>query len=83
MRGGREEDHVMAEAEERCPFLVPLMADRLWMYPMPAYCRRPDAQVKVPAFSTILRLCASPAYLRCPGFVVSAGQGGRGQAPAP
>jgi hypothetical protein len=66
----------MADAEERCPFLVPVMADRLWMYPTPAYCRRLDTQVKVPAPSTMLSVCASPAYVQCPGFVVSAGQGG-------
>lgn len=65
----------MADADDRCPFLVPVMADRLWMYPMPAYCRRPDAHVKVPAPETFLRVCASPRHVRCPGFVASAGRG--------
>ena len=37
--------------------------------------RRPDAQVMVLESSTILRLCASPGYLRRPGFVASTGRG--------
>ena len=64
----------MAYADDRCPFLVPVMADSLWMYPMPAYCRRPDAGVKVPAAETFLRVCASPRHVRCPGFLASAGR---------
>jgi hypothetical protein len=66
---------MLTDTEKVCPFLVPVMADRLWMYPTPAYCRRPDAQVMVPASSTILRLCSSPGYLRCPGFAASTGRG--------
>jgi hypothetical protein len=65
----------MADADDRCPFLVPVMADRLWMYPMPAYCRRPDAHVKVPASETFLRVCDSPRHVRCPAFLASAGRG--------
>ena len=64
----------MADADDRCPFLVPVMADRLWMYPMPAYCRRPDAQVKVPAPETFMRVCVSPRHVRCPGYLASAGR---------
>ena len=64
----------MAYADDRCPFLVPVMADHLWMYPMPAYCRRPDAGVKVPAPETFLRVCVSPRHVRCPGFLASAGR---------
>jgi len=47
------------------------MADHLWMYPMPAYCRRPHAPVKVPARETQLRVCDSPRHIRCPGFLAS------------
>ena len=65
----------MADADDRCPFLIPVMADHLWMYPMPAYCRRPDARVKVPAPETFLRVCASPRHVRCPSFLASAGRG--------
>ena len=64
----------MATVDDRCPFLVPVMADRLWMYPMPAYCSRPDARVKVPARETFLRVCASPRHVRCPGYQASAGR---------
>jgi hypothetical protein len=67
----------MADDDDRCPFLVPVMADRLWMYPMPAYCRRPGARVKVPAPETFLRVCASPRHVRCPGYLASAGRGER------
>jgi len=61
----------MADADARCPYLVPVMADHLWMYPMPAYCRRPHAPVKVPARETQLRVCDSPRHIRCPGFLAS------------
>ena len=61
----------MGDADALCPFLVPVMADSLWMYPMPAYCRRPDARVKVPARETFLSVCASPGHIRCPEFLVS------------
>jgi hypothetical protein len=62
----------MANADALCPFLVPVMADSLWMYPMPAYCRRPGARVKVPASETFLRVCASPGHIRCLEFLASA-----------
>jgi hypothetical protein len=62
----------MADADARCPYLVPVMVDHLWMYPTPAYCRRPHARVKVPAAETFLRVCDSPRHIRCPGFLASA-----------
>jgi hypothetical protein len=33
---------------DQCPFLIPVIADTLWMSPTSAYCHRPDAPVKVP-----------------------------------
>ena len=63
----------MAQVDARCPFLVPVMADRLWIYPTSEYCRRPDAGVRVPAPETFLRFCASPSYLRCLGYQASTG----------
>ena len=65
----------MAAADARCPFLVPVMADHLWMYPMPAYCRRPHAGVRVPAPETLVRVCDSSRHIRCPGFLASADRG--------
>ena len=61
----------MANPSGQCPFLIPVMADGLWMYPVPAYCRRPDTRVKVPARGTLTRVCATSEYARCPGFQTS------------
>jgi hypothetical protein len=77
----------MENANVPCPFLVPVMADRLWVYPMPAYCRRPDAQLRVPALETLGRVCFSHRYLRCPGYLATAagseGPAERVSGPAP
>lgn len=51
-----------------CPFLVPVIADRLWLYPIPAYCRRPDGPIRVPAPATMARFCTAADYGRCPGL---------------
>ena len=32
---------------DQCPFLIPVIADTLWMSPTSAYCHRPDAPVIV------------------------------------
>jgi len=56
---------------DRCPFLVPVMDDRLWMYPMPAYCRRPGERLKVPGIHKLLHICTALEYTRCPGFMAS------------
>jgi hypothetical protein len=61
----------MANPSGQCPFLIPVMAEGLWMYPVPAYCRRPDAPVRVPAPGTLARVCATPEHERCPGFLTS------------
>ena len=58
----------MAECDERCPFLVPVMADRLWVFPVPAYCRRPNAGVYVPSFHRFMRQCLEPTHSDCPGY---------------
>ena len=55
-----------------CPFLVPVVVDRLWLYPVGAYCQRPDARTRVPARSTVLRLCSTPSYPTCAGYCASA-----------
>jgi hypothetical protein len=56
------------EADARCPFLVPVVADLLWLHPVSAYCRRPDVRVRVPAPATLARTCTMPGYVRCPGY---------------
>lgn len=53
-----------------CPFLVPVVADRLWLYPVSAYCRRPDCAIRVPASATMAGFCTSELYRRCPGYRV-------------
>jgi hypothetical protein len=57
-----------SDARTRCPFLVPVVADRLWLYPVSAYCRRPDARLRVPAPATLAQTCANPRHASCPGY---------------
>jgi hypothetical protein len=58
----------MVTTSSACPFLVPVMADALWMRPLPAFCRRPGARVKAPARETLTRVCTTGAHAQCPGF---------------
>ena len=58
----------MLSQSGQCPFLIPVVADQLWMYPVPAYCRRPGAPVKVPVLEALVRLCTTGEHARCPGF---------------
>ncbi len=58
----------MRSEERECPFLVPVMVDHLWVLPTTAYCRRPDAPVRVPARNTVQRLCTTAKYLTCSGY---------------
>lgn len=63
-----------------CPFLVPVVADRLWLYPVAAYCRRPDHPVRVPARATLLAVCATPSHRDCEGYATATAarqEGGR------
>ncbi|HEX6081823.1 MAG TPA: hypothetical protein VF197_19485 [Methylomirabilota bacterium] len=67
----------MATWSDRCPFLFPVTADSLWMYPVSGFCRRPDAPVRVPAPSTVMRVCTTCEHARCPGFVAAPHRGAR------
>jgi hypothetical protein len=58
---------------QECPFLVPVMADHLWLRPLGGYCRGPDGRVRVPARSTLTCICTTPAYLLCPGYLRQTG----------
>jgi hypothetical protein len=51
-----------------CPYLVPAMADRLWMALPAVFCRRPDGSVRSPARRTILETCTSEAFTQCEGY---------------
>jgi hypothetical protein len=57
----------MSDPSAACPFLVPVVADRLWMYPTAAYCRSRD-RVRVPATTTIGTVCAGPSHRQCAGY---------------
>ncbi len=58
----------MLNQSSQCPFLIPVVADQLWMYSVPAYCRRPGAPVKVPALEALVRVCTTGKHKRCHGF---------------
>lgn len=60
-----------AREPETCPLLVPVTADRLWMYPISAYCRWPHHRVRVPAAATLARVCMRPGYRECAGYRAS------------
>ena len=51
-----------------CPYLVDVVADRLWLYPVGVYCRRPDGHLRVPAGVTLAGVCTTSAYLTCAGY---------------
>jgi hypothetical protein len=65
----------MVRDDDRCPFLVPVVADHLHLYPVPAYCHRPDAPVRVPALETFLGVCLGPEHVDCPGFRTTVSRG--------
>lgn len=51
-----------------CPFLIPVTADHLWLYPTGVYCHPPGRRVRMPARATLVRLCLGPEYVRCAGY---------------
>ena len=59
----------MKEDDSRCPFLVPVLADRLWVSPVSAYCRPPHGTIRLPGGNTLMRICSTPRYASCPGYV--------------
>lgn len=74
-------EHRAASQDEPCPFLMPVMADRLWLLPTGCYCRRPDGRVRVPAPATLTCICLTPAHLVCPGYLEAAGYPSRATVP--
>jgi hypothetical protein len=55
------------EWDARCPYLYPVLADQLCVYPIPAYCRRPSGGIRIPATATLMRLCMDN-YAECSGY---------------
>src|SRR3989304_1410380 len=52
----------MMDRSEACPFLTPVTADRLWLYPTGAFCRRPGQRLRVPAAATRAPGCGARAH---------------------
>lgn len=59
----------METQQKTCPFLTLVMADQLWLQPVPAYCRRPSGAIRVPAAHTLADLCMSPDHTSCRGYL--------------
>ena len=53
---------------DECPFLVPVTADRIWIFPVAAYCRRPGHAIRVPGTSTFASVCTRPEHCECEGY---------------
>lgn len=69
MNGGETE---MTEQEtDVCPFLIPVVADWLWLYPIGAYCHRPGERVRAPARLTVAHVCTALAHFACVGYRAS------------
>jgi hypothetical protein len=54
-----------------CPFLTPVVADRLFVYPVSAYCRRNQGRPRIPAAHTLAEVCLTDAHGDCPGYLAS------------
>lgn len=59
----------MAGNSKECPYLVPVVADRLWVYPVGAYCRRPDGKPRIPSSTTLANVCTTSEHVTCTGYV--------------
>jgi hypothetical protein len=59
----------MAE-NEACPYLVQVMADHLWLYPVSSYCTSGE-RTRVPGAMRIAAVCVEPAHTRCSGYVAA------------
>jgi hypothetical protein len=57
----------MAE-QETCPYLVQVMVDHLWLYPVTTYCTSGE-RTRVPAATRISEVCVDATHTRCPGYV--------------
>ena len=51
-----------------CPYLVPVVADRMFVAPQSVFCRRPDAGIRLPARLTLLSVCTTGAFADCAGY---------------
>jgi len=61
---------------DRCPYLVDVTADCLWLYPSSVFCRRPDGRIRVPAPATVAARCDGDHFHECEGYATATGGGG-------
>jgi hypothetical protein len=59
----------MAE-NEVCPYLVQVMADHLWLYPVSSYCTSGE-RTRVPGAMRISEVCVGPEHTRCSGYLAA------------
>ena len=55
---------------EACPYLVQVMADHLWLYPVSGYCTS-GGRTRVPGALRIAEVCVEPAHTRCSGYLAA------------
>ena len=63
-------------AMTRCPYLVDVTSDWLWLYPTGVFCRHPDGRIRVPAAVTLASLCDGEHFHECEGYATAMGGGG-------
>jgi hypothetical protein len=62
-------------AEAQCPYLVHVTTDRLFVYPLGAFCRHPDGHIRVPCAMSLATRCVGDAFPQCEGYARFAGKG--------
>jgi hypothetical protein len=60
---------------ERCPYLIDVTADWLWLYPSGVFCRRPDGRIRVVAAATLATRCDGGLFHECEGYRTTADEG--------
>jgi hypothetical protein len=51
-----------------CPYLVPIVADNLCLYPQSAFCRRPGERLRFPLRATLATVCTMETFSDCVGY---------------
>jgi hypothetical protein len=61
----------MSQSSNACPYLIAVVADRLWVHPVSAYCRHPDGKIRVPSSTTMMDVCTTSAHTACGGYIAA------------
>ena len=61
---------------DACPYLVPVTADHLWLYPVSSYCTSRD-RTRVPGAMSIAQVCMEQAHTQCAGYLAARRQRAR------